>query len=625
MMASVVSHCGLRPRPTSFGGPTGCAVSSKGGFARSGLPAVSLAGVVRSRGRVTVRMAARASAAADDRRGNGDAGASEAAGKKVGLPTAASGTVSSASSSISAAASAAADVKVGADATTYTFNDVQTKKGDVEGKETEASNFDGGDGGDGGGDGDGGDGNGGDENGGDGNEGADNGDNVAASMKALASWASTKVRSTRAVDNGLWMAAGSLLGTNLIAWVLLGFMRGGERKGQGGEGIRNKKAAAHAASEEAALEAAAAVAATMVASAAVEDPDTNGTAAPEETAEEEPKDLVLEAVTAVMEAAEANANPLNAPALASVNDADADAEAAVEAVEAAAESVSAAQDMLAFAVIPSDATDPRVVAALREAAEAQIAAAEAMRAAAAAARCAADATAAVQALQAAIAAGTKDDAVTSGMDAATVSMAAHAAAAQAKIAQRASDAASRRTSKQDEAADTEPAEVAHAEPAAEPATELASEAAEGEASAEAAVKVEEEAPKVDMSRFQTAAKAAGRTAIAAASAATVAAKEAYHVASPIAMKKAKEGYEFLNAKYGPAVRTEYGKVKATAESEVDKLWNGKLGGAQGIQERAKAMVAKVQNDFKEMRLKNAAAANDIKKNMAAPTTNSVKP
>ena len=38
-----------------------------------------------------------------------------------------------------------------------------------------------------------------------------------------------------------------------------------------------------------------------------------------------------------------------------------------------------------------------------------------------------------------------------------------------------------------------------------------------------------------------------------------------------------------------------------------------------------AMVAKVQNDFKEMRLKNAAAANDIKKNMAAPTTNSVKP
>ena len=39
-----------------------------------------------------------------------------------------------------------------------------------------------------------------------------------------------------------------------------------------------------------------------------------------------------------------------------------------------------------FAVIPEDAKDPRVTAALRDAAEAQVAAAEAMRAAAAATR-----------------------------------------------------------------------------------------------------------------------------------------------------------------------------------------------------------------------------------------------
>ena len=58
-----------------------------------------------------------------------------------------------------------------------------------------------------------------------------------------------------------------------------------------------------------------------------------------------------------------------------------------------------------FAVIPSDAEDPRVVAALQDAAEAQVAAADAMRAAAAATRAAADATAAAQLLQTAIAAG----------------------------------------------------------------------------------------------------------------------------------------------------------------------------------------------------------------------------
>lgn len=63
------------------------------------------------------------------------------------------------------------------------------------------------------------------------------------------------------------------------------------------------------------------------------------------------------------------------------------------------------EDMLAFAVIPDDARDPRVVAALGDAARAQAAAAGAMAAAAAATKLAAEATDAAQRLQRAIAAG----------------------------------------------------------------------------------------------------------------------------------------------------------------------------------------------------------------------------
>ena len=63
-----------------------------------------------------------------------------------------------------------------------------------------------------------------------------------------------------------------------------------------------------------------------------------------------------------------------------------------------------------FAVIPGDATDPRVVAALRDAAEAQAAAAAAMRAASAATRAAAEATDAAQRLQSAIASGADEGA-----------------------------------------------------------------------------------------------------------------------------------------------------------------------------------------------------------------------
>lgn len=80
---------------------------------------------------------------------------------------------------------------------------------------------------------------------------------------------------------------------------------------------------------------------------------------------------------------------------------------------------------------------------------------------------------------------------------------------------------------------------------------------------------------VDAEWLHTAARAAGRTAIAAASAAAVAAGEAYRVASPIVVAKAKQGFSFVNTKYGPTVREEAGKVKAQAEVHLDTVWNGK--------------------------------------------------
>ncbi|ACO67045.1 predicted protein [Micromonas commoda] len=69
----------------------------------------------------------------------------------------------------------------------------------------------------------------------------------------------------------------------------------------------------------------------------------------------------------------------------------------------------AGEDVLAFAVIPDDARDPRVVAALGDVARAQAAAADAMLSASAATARAADATAAAQRLQRAIAAGASEE------------------------------------------------------------------------------------------------------------------------------------------------------------------------------------------------------------------------
>jgi len=109
-----------------------------------------------------------------------------------------------------------------------------------------------------------------------------------------------------------------------------------------------------------------------------------------------------------------------------------------------------------FAVIPGDATDPRVVAALRDAAEAQVAAAAAMRSASAATRAAAEATDAAQRLQSAIASGAdegvgrprgEDKSLFANEGASTASRAARAharaAADAAETAERAANASGR--------------------------------------------------------------------------------------------------------------------------------------------------------------------------------------
>ena len=109
-----------------------------------------------------------------------------------------------------------------------------------------------------------------------------------------------------------------------------------------------------------------------------------------------------------------------------------------------------------FAVIPGDATDPRVIAALRDAAEAQVAAAAAMRSASAATRAAAEATDAAQRLQSAIASGAdegvgrprgEDKSLFANEGASTASRAARAharaAADAAETAERAANASGR--------------------------------------------------------------------------------------------------------------------------------------------------------------------------------------
>jgi hypothetical protein len=222
---AALSQCFLPHHQTTFGGPTSrastkgkCAAAApsaasarlpSGGASRASLTVVKGVRARRSQGRVTVRLATRAAAAGGEAKSS--AADAAASGKNVGLPTAANGTVTSSSSS------AAASVEVSADssgAAVYSFGDaavnkvdeVETSNGDNNNNNNDGGHNNNGDnnGGDGGGNG----GNGGEGSGGDGNS-------VPSAMKAMSSWASARAAkgaSSRAVDNSLWLAAGSLLG-----------------------------------------------------------------------------------------------------------------------------------------------------------------------------------------------------------------------------------------------------------------------------------------------------------------------------------------------------------------------------------------------------------------------------
>jgi hypothetical protein len=315
--------------------------------------------------------------------------------------------------------------------------------------------------GDGGGDisdapprgGGGGGGGGGDDGGGGGDDEGDEGEessvpsplSPSAATAALAGWASAAANGAKgasdlaalrsAVDGGIGAAVASLFGLNLVAATAL---RSATR--------RERERAARAKAEAEAAE-----------SARVD------AAAQRWDAEEAEAAVLRASKLAAAEAAARDAGvdapPVPAGALTALASVEGDravnaAHAAEEAAEeAAAEAEEAARAYAAegfapegpgaggvrFAVIPEDAKDPRVIAALRDAAEAQVAAAEAMRAAAAATRAAADATAAVQALQATIAAGEDEPSGEDGARAAAE--AGRAAAAHGRAADRAAGAA----------------------------------------------------------------------------------------------------------------------------------------------------------------------------------------
>ena len=219
------------------------------------------------------------------------------------------------------------------------------------------------------------------------------------------------------MDGGLRAGAASLFAANLATWTTMRAAagreaRGAERRRADAERVaaaaeaekRTREEAAAAEYEKAELakaeledeerrRAKALVAASDAASVASRVPDSVASPAPAVASI-----TALATVNQVTRVA-AEAEEPSVGGFAGEEDA-----AASDAAFADATSSSPATGM-PFAVIPSDAEDPRVVAALQDAAEAQVAAANAMRAAAAATRAAADATAAAQLLQTAIAAG----------------------------------------------------------------------------------------------------------------------------------------------------------------------------------------------------------------------------
>jgi hypothetical protein len=310
---------------------------------------------------------------------------------------------------------------------------------------------DGGDGGeDGGSGGSGGGGDGDDHSSSDGSGGKAPGPELPESMVALASWAVSQTKDwSAAADGGLRAAFGTLVGVNCVTVMLIRSMRSRSEKKRMVKDDA-KRAAAEAKNiarheeelaamskkrEMAQVSASAAGSSSAGSSARSSAPafpprerDTwdgdnevlNSTGAGVGFAANNPVASV--AATEPVEAIDAS------PGVVSFPKSDVDADEADDFLVRALESYDAAdaliggpsgadialatndntatrEDMLAFAVIPDDARDPRVVAALGDAARAQAAAAGAMAAAAAATKRAAEATDAAQRLQRAIAAG----------------------------------------------------------------------------------------------------------------------------------------------------------------------------------------------------------------------------
>ena len=318
--------------------------------------------------------------------------------------------------------------------------------------EPESDGGDGGeDGGSGGDSGSGGGGDGDDASSGDGSGGKAPGPELPESMVALASWAVSQTKDwSAAADGGLRAAFGTLVGVNCVTVMLIRSMRSRSEKKRMVKDDA-KRAAAEAKNiarheeelaamskkrEMAQVSASAAGASSAGSSARSSAPafpprerDTwdgdnevlNSTGAGVGFATNNPVASV--AATDPVEAIDASPGGVSFPK------SDVDADEADDFLVRALESYDAAdaliggpsgadiavvptndntavrEDMLAFAVIPDDARDPRVVAALGDAARAQAAAAGAMAAAAAATKRAAEATDAAQRLQRAIAAG----------------------------------------------------------------------------------------------------------------------------------------------------------------------------------------------------------------------------
>ena len=331
--------------------------------------------------------------------------------------------------------------------------DVESLTSTASAETTPEASSDGGDGGeDGGSGGDSGSGGGGDgdDQSSDGSGGKAPGPELPESMVALASWAVSQTKDwSAAADGGLRAAFGNLVGVNCVTVMLIRSMRGrsekkrlvkddAKRAAAEAKNIarHEEELAAMSKKREMAQVSASAAAASGAGSAArssapafpPRERDTwdgdnevlNSTGAGVGFATNNP----VASVAAIEPVEAIDASPGDG----SFPKSDVDADEADDFLVRVLESYDAAdaliggpsgadialatndntatrEDMLAFAVIPDDARDPRVVAALGDAARAQAAAAGAMAAAAAATKRAAEATDAAQRLQRAIAAG----------------------------------------------------------------------------------------------------------------------------------------------------------------------------------------------------------------------------